>query len=126
MKRETILAHRRICLDNDPRAAIDEAGVMKVAAAEPVGVTEQQRDFASVVQQRALDLLEKGELRVTATHGLQAQALIDRRVEKAADRDLAVNIARLLSGAMVPVPQTVIDVTPYEAAQLAPPELVEP
>ena len=36
---------------------------------------------------------------MTAQHGLTAQALLDRRIEKQADRDLALNMARLLSGA---------------------------
>ena len=33
---------------------------------------------------------------MTVQHGLQAQALIDRRAEKAKDRELSVTLARLL------------------------------
>ena len=57
-----------------------------------------------MVQKRAIELLAAGDLRVTAQHGLQAQALLDRRAEKQADRDLALNMARLLSGAIIMTP----------------------
>lgn len=83
------------------------------------------KDFATLVQQRAVEALEAGNLRITAQHGLAAQALIDRRIEKAADRDLALNMARLLSGAITMTPQTVIEGRAIEVTLLAPPHVVE-
>jgi hypothetical protein len=120
MKRDTISAHHRVCLDSN--AQISEGDAVLVGGMARDAKSDAERDFASVVQRKAMELLEKGELRVTATHGLQAQGLMDRRVERAADRDLAFNIARLLSGAIIQTPANVIDVTPYEL--LAPPEIV--
>jgi hypothetical protein len=75
-------------------------------------------------------MLRAGQLRVTAQHGLTAQALLDRRAEKAADRDLALNMARLLSGAVSMAPLSVIEtrnVTPLEIGDgYAPDDLVDP
>lgn len=84
-------------------------------------------DFAVMVKQRAVEALASGSLRITAQHGLQAQALLDRRAEKAADRSLALNMARLLSGAISMVPTTVIEGRAVEIHEaLAPPEIVAP
>ena len=114
MKAETITAHFRECLD----------GNLPVITSENYADVQQMRgDFAILVQRKATEMLEAGTLRVTATHGLQAQALLDKRAEKAADRDVALNIARLLSGAMVPAPMKVVSGEGYDI-MLAPPELV--
>lgn len=56
-------------------------------------------DFATAVRNEAVRQLEAGQLKVRTTDGLTAQGLLDRRAEKAADRVLLVEMARLLSGA---------------------------
>jgi hypothetical protein len=123
-KRETLGKHFRICLGG----AQPEVLAQEIADASKEAKTQAEIDFATLVQKRAAQMLAAGELRVTASHGLQAQALLDRRAEKQADRDLAVNMARLLSGAMVMAPSEVIEgrvlnVTP---SLLAPSSVVEP
>lgn len=105
VKRETIGKHLRICLGGVKPEVLSQ----EIADASKAAKTQAEMDFATLVQKRAVDLLDAGELRVTATHGLQAQALLDRRAEKQADRDLAVNMARLLSGAMILTPSEVIE-----------------
>lgn len=87
---------------------------------DPVSVSQAEMDFAVLVQKEAVEALQAGTLRITAQHGLQAQSLLDRRAEKQADRDLALNMARLLSGAISMTPQTVIEGRAVEM-----PEIVE-
>jgi hypothetical protein len=43
-------------------------------------------------------MVDDGVLMPTLTEGLRAQEMIDRRVEKSADRDLAVSLASILGG----------------------------
>lgn len=52
-------------------------------------------DVATAIQAEALAALERGELRVTAANALKAQEILDRRAEKAADRQLTLVLARL-------------------------------
>jgi hypothetical protein len=129
IKRETIGKHLAICLGGK-RPDIDEDAAKGIMAGSREAATAAELDFAVMVQKRATDLLRAGELRVTAQHGLTAQALLDRRAEKQADRDLALNMARLLSGAVIMTPLDVIemrDVTPRELTDgLAPEGVYEP
>lgn len=105
-KAETIVRHRQRCLagivDNQPllQSGLTGAGL--------------QGDFATLVRNEAGKRLREGKLTVTAHHGLQAQSLIDRRAEKAADRDLIRNVALLMSGASLGggAPEHLINVTP--------------
>jgi hypothetical protein len=55
------------------------------------------RDVASVIAQRSLEMLDAGEMRLTASHALQAQAILDRRQEKQRDRELLLVLARVLT-----------------------------
>ncbi len=105
IKRATFGKHFRVCLNGIK----PEVLAQQIADASKEAQTAAEIDFATMVQKRATELLAAGELRVTAQHGLTAQALLDRRAEKQADRDVAINIARLLSGAMVMPPVTVIE-----------------
>ena len=66
----------------------------------------QDNDFAKLVRDEAARQLREGKLKVTATHGLSAQGLLDRREERKADRDLMLNLARLLTGS---APRTLIE-----------------
>ena len=128
IKRETLGKHFRICLDGKPPMM----DAQTIADSSKAAQTQVEVDFATMVQKRAVDMLKAGNLPVTTQHGLQAQALLDRRAEKQADRDLMLNMARLLSGAIVMTPQTVIegrviDVTPVAELPdgLAPLDLVD-
>ena len=78
-KRETIGKHVRICLGG-VKPKLDAQGVHDMSREAK---TQAEMDFAVMVQKRATELLAAGELRVTAQHGLTAQALLDRRAEKA-------------------------------------------
>lgn len=126
IKRETLGKHFRVCLGGVTPEVLSQ----QIADATKGAVTQAEMDFAILVQQRATELLREGALRVTASHGLAAQALLDRRAEKAADRDLMLNMARLLSGAISMAPMEVIEarnVTPPELLDgLAPPGVYEP
>lgn len=64
------------------------------------------KDFAALVRDEAARLLEEGDLEVSTHDGLVAQAMLDKREEKSADRRLAINIARMLAG--TPAPAAVI------------------
>ena len=128
IKRTTIGKHVRVCLKGT-KPLLDDGTAQDIADAAKGAASQAEVDFATLVQKRATELLRSGDLRVTATHGLQAQALLDRRAEKQADRDLALNMARLLSGAISMAPLNVIEmrnVTPPELGDgLAPLELVD-
>lgn len=116
IKRTTFGKHFRICLNG----ITPEVLAQQIADASKSATGQAEVDFAIMVQKRATELLANGELRVTAQHGLTAQALLDRRAEKQADRDIAINVARLLSGAMMMTPMTVI-----EGRVVGPPELTD-
>jgi len=100
LKAETVSAHFRGCMDSKrPSLTLD--------ALEQV--VSPGRDFALLVRDKAVEALQDGDIRITAQHGLTAQGLLDRRAEKQADREFGLNLARLLSGAVVPTPMTVIE-----------------
>ncbi len=130
IKRETLGLHFRICLGGRDPVLPDDLS-MRVGDSIANAASDAERDFAVLVRERATELLRAGALKVTASHGIAAQALLDRRAEKAADRDLALNMARLLSGAMSLPPMEVIEgrvieVPPLDSPLLAPPDIVEP
>jgi len=125
-KAETIKRHLEKCLAGNPRAgtALDGKGGMST-------------DFATAVRNEASRLLaseDRGGLKIRTEHGLAAQALLDRRAEKQADRVLMVELARLLSGSRItsePDPDLIVEgewreVEPQEDADgaLAPLALV--
>jgi len=45
-----------------------------------------------------MKMVDDGLLMPTLSEGLRAQEIMDRRVEKSADRDLAVSLAGILGG----------------------------
>lgn len=89
-KAETVRRHLRNCLNGNPKAgALVEKGQ---------GLPVNDEDFAAAVRAEAQRLLTDGKLSVRTEHGLSAQALIDRRAEKQADRRLMIEMAGLLAG----------------------------
>lgn len=70
-------------------------------------------DMALLVRATAVAKLKAGELRVTTQDGLAAQSLIDKREEKQKDREVIVQIGRLLATQSGPPPIVVTEGT-YE------------
>jgi hypothetical protein len=94
-KHETVKRHLTRCLGGNPGNVIPDPDQMT------------NRDFAGLVRDAAVKALQNGSLKINATHGLQAQALIDRRAEKAADRGLSIRLAELM-GAGTPPPEVIV------------------
>jgi hypothetical protein len=92
IKRETITAHKNVCLGAKDITPAKMAATAKVVTKG----REIADDVAVLVQREVVKKLKEGEARVTVQHGLQAQQLLDRRAERAKDRELAVTLARLL------------------------------
>jgi len=102
MKRETISKHLKTCL----AVPADVTPKQVAAAAQNVKVKPMMQDtpdVAVLVQAQVIEKLKDGSARVTVQHGLQAQQLLDRRAERAKDRELAVTLARLLHSPLPPV-----------------------
>lgn len=70
-------------------------------------------DLAELVRDKTLADVKSGKLKPTLQHGLLAQSMIDKREERAADRQLAIRLARMLGG-RVPPDGVIIDVTPEQ------------
>jgi hypothetical protein len=67
-----------------------------------VSKSSQVTDLAVLVRDKTLESVLSGRLEPTLQHGLMAQAMLDKRVERAADRQLAVTLAGMLAGAVAP------------------------
>lgn len=59
-------------------------------------------DLATVVRDKTLAKVRAGKLSPTLQHGLMAQAMLDKRAERAADRQLAIRLAAMLGGGNPP------------------------
>jgi len=70
-------------------------------------------DLAKLTRDIAFAKVEAGELDPTLSEGLRAQEMLDRRAEKATDRDMMLTLAGLLSGATTPVSLTAGAVAGY-------------
>ena len=92
VKRETISRHKDSCLG---AKSITPAKMAETAQKVTKG-REIPEDVAVLVQREVVQKLKEGTARVTVQHGLQAQQLLDRRAERAKDRELTVTLARLL------------------------------
>lgn len=118
MKRETIKKHLDVCIGaSDVKP--DEMQAVGAAIAPTVAPQKDEsaavEDVAVLVQKRVVEKLKAGDARVTVQHGLQAQQLLDRRAERAKDRELAITLARLLHS---PAP-------PPEAIRARPVDVIE-
>lgn len=96
VKEETVRRHLALCLKGKRPSLEVLTGTL----------INGRKDFAASVVDAAQEALDRGELRVRAADGLTAQGLIDRRIEKQADRDLMVNLAKLMTGA--PPPEIIV------------------
>jgi hypothetical protein len=68
-------------------------------------------DLAELVRDKTLKAVKAGTLKPTLQHGLMAQQMLDKRAERAADRQLAIRLAAMLGGGKAP-DGVIIDVTP--------------
>ena len=83
----------------------------------PEGPVKMTVDVAALVAEKAAAGIADGSLRVTTAHGLQAQRMLDARLDKRRDRELAISLAKMLSGqSMVPGRLIVRNVTPTQTA----------
>lgn len=116
IKAETVKRHVVRCL-NGQTPKPNPVGVAKVAnnraGTANGGPSQEVRDLARMVQQKAIEGLELGTLQVTVKDGLAATALLDKRDARMEDQKFIIGLARLLSGAgHVGPSEMVIDVTP--------------
>jgi hypothetical protein len=95
ISRITLGMHRRNHLTNEYQTA--KAAVIKKFKQNQKHI-KASGDLAALVRDQVISLVEAGELMPTLSEGLRAQEMIDRRVEKSADRELAVSIAGILGG----------------------------
>lgn len=65
-------------------------------------------DLSELVRDDVRRRIEDGELQPSVQHGLQAQAQLDRREERAQDRELALGIAAMLAGGGTKPPARII------------------
>lgn len=72
------------------------------------------KDLATVVRDKTLTAVREGRLKPTLQHGLMAQSMLDKRAERAADRQLAIKLAAMLAGGLPP-PSVIKVVGPQEA-----------
>lgn len=118
VKEETTRRHRSNC--NLP-APTDAHGTLK-------GLAQERADLAQLVHDTAVDLLKQGKMTVRVGDGLKATELLDKRKDRQADRDLLLNLGRLLSGASAPIPARVViiegEAVEVGSAGYAPPRLV--
>ena len=120
-----VLAKEFVSTANDLPQVLEVPSLpIPVALPESEGSPKEQKslDVASVVAQKAMEGLVDGSLRVTTQHGLQAQQMLDRREERRKDRELSIQLARVLSGAVKVPAHLIIDST---AKDVTPRELVE-
>lgn len=114
IKRETISKHLKVCIGADDAKPAEVKAVAETVQ-QSVPAPDSTEDVAVLVQKEVVRKLKAGEGRVTVQHGLQAQQLLDRRAERAKDRELAITLARLLhSGAP---PASAITARPVDAIE---------
>lgn len=92
-----------------------EAGVKRRQVAKK-GQKRIQRvtgDLAELVRDKTLADVKAGKLKPTLQHGLMAQSMIDKREERAADRQLAIRLAAMLGGSIPPA-SVILNVTPEQ------------
>jgi hypothetical protein len=70
------------------------------------------KDLATMVRDKTLKAVTEGRLKPTLQHGLMAQSMLDKRAERAADRQLAIRLAAMLAGQAPP--PGIINVTPRD------------
>jgi hypothetical protein len=92
---------------------VNSAGVQRrVPKKKDRVVKRMSGDLAELVRDKTLKDVQSGKLKPTLQHGLMAQQMLDKRQERAADRQLAIRLAAMLGGGLTPDSVIVRDVTP--------------
>lgn len=99
--RNTFSTHKQQHLKDDYAREVDRAA--KALREQQRTVKARSGDLAALVRDNVFARVEEGTLEPTLSEGLRAQEMLDRRTEKAGDRDLMIQLAGLLSGATQPV-----------------------
>lgn len=79
----------------------------KGQAPDPKDIPEEA-DFAQTVTKLTMKAMREGKVEPTVRDGLQAQALLDKRAEKAEDRRFMLNLARALAGGGLGTPELLL------------------
>ena len=98
ISRITLGQHKRSHLTTEYQAA--KAEVIKKFK-HNLKTLKASGDLAALVRDQVIAMVDAGELMPTLAEGLRAQEMIDRRVEKSADRELSVTLAGILGGGPV-------------------------
>jgi len=95
ISRITLGMHKRDHLTDEFQAAKKTA---VAAFKRQQGTIKVKGDLAQLVRDQVIRMVDDGFVMPTLAEGLRAQEMIDRRVEKSADRDLAISMAAILGG----------------------------
>lgn len=98
ISRITLGLHKRDHLTDDFQAA---KKIAIKAFRKNQETIKTKGDLAELVRNQVMKMVDDGLLMPTLSEGLRAQEIMDRRVEKSADRDLAVSLAGILGGGPV-------------------------
>jgi hypothetical protein len=117
---------RRMVMGQDIRVA-DPATAADVI---PEDADAETQDLAATVVRRTQRLLAANKVQPTLKDGLQAQQILDRRAEKAADRRFMLNLALAMAGGAPTAPEHLLPEGPknvtegeFEDVDLAPDHL---
>lgn len=99
--------------ERDRANGVDTAPATPSEARESISEDEValSDDLAAVVVKKTLRRMASGDLQPSLRDGLIAQQLIDRREEKAADRQFMLSLARALAGGGYEAPQRLLPAT---------------
>jgi hypothetical protein len=98
ISRITLGMHKREHLTDEFQTAKKKA---VAAFKKQQGTIKAKGDLAQLVRDQVIRMVDDGFLMPTLAEGLRAQEMIDRRVEKSADRELSVTLAGILGGGPV-------------------------
>lgn len=111
VKVETIRKHQKVCVANgvDKLLIPPKMGKRPADSAVPMSLAPlpDTDDFATLVRAQAVAQIKAGELKVTTQDGLAAQSLLDKREERRKDREVMVQIGRLLATKSAPPPMVI-------------------
>ena len=78
----------------------------KVGAVGPADASSG--DVAKTIQTKGLEMLEDGTVKLNAGHLLRAQEMLDRRLERQANRELAMLLSRMLTRDSAPPEEMIV------------------
>jgi hypothetical protein len=96
ISRNTLGKHKREHLTS-PHESARIAAVKKMEQSQRT-IKAPHRDLATLVRDYVFSEVESGTMNPTLSEGLRAQEMLDKRMDKTADRDLMVSLAQVLGG----------------------------